>query len=100
MRLESNPTLDCKIKAVNPPFCSVSTPRGGKDLRRDGAVNPKTAREGVPRLTSASEWNAAQLSERLRNELSRTAWARLVRAAARQGTSVEQLLRAGLSEVV
>jgi hypothetical protein len=100
MRHEANPGLDCKIKAVNPPFRFVSTPRGGKDLRRDGAVNLKPAREGVPRLTSASEWNAERLSERLRNELSWTAWARLVRAAARQGTSVEQLLWAGLSGVV
>jgi hypothetical protein len=100
MRLDSNPALDCKIKAVNPPFRFVSTPRGRKDLRRDGAVNLELAREGASGLTPASQWSPEQLSERLRTELSRRAWARLVRAAARQGKSVEQLLRACVSEIV
>jgi hypothetical protein len=99
MRLESNPTLDCKIKRVYPAFRSVSTPRGTKDLPVVGPVNPETAPGMADGCASASEWSAENLSERLRSELTPRAWNRLVRAAAGRGTTVEQLLRSLLSEV-
>ena len=86
---------DCKLKAVNPPVRSVSTPRGRKDLRVVGRVNPEPAN----RSASVTDWTAERLSERLRIELSPRAWTRLVRAASRHGASVEQLLRSALSEV-
>ena len=103
MRLEPNPartTHCCKIKAVNPPFRSVSTPRWGKDFHVLGAVNPELARGSAPGCRSASEWSPEQLSEKLRTELDKSAWDRLVRAAASQGTSVDQMLRAGRLEAV
>ena len=86
---------DCKLKAVNPPFRSVSTPRGRKDLRVVGRVNPEPAN----RSASVTDWSAERLSERLRIELSPWAWTRLVRAASRHGAGVEQLLRSALSEI-
>lgn len=89
----------CKIKAVNPPFRSVSTPRRTKDLPVVGPVNPATALEPARQPASAPEWSAENLSERLRIELAPGAWKRLVHAAQERGTSVEQLLRSGLSEV-
>ena len=81
MRLEPNPartTRCCKIKAVN----------------------PELARGSAPGCRSASEWSPEQLSEKLRTELDKSAWDRLVRAAASQGTSVDQMLRAGRLEAV
>ena len=42
---------DCKLKAVNPPFRSVSTPRGRKDLRVVGRVNPEPANRSHPSPT-------------------------------------------------
>jgi len=102
MHPEPNPAQTirrCKIKRVNPAFRSVSTPRWGKDFREVGPVNPELARGSAAGRRSASEWNPEQLSERLRKELTPSAWNRLVRAAASQETSVDQMLRAGLSEV-
>jgi hypothetical protein len=89
----------CKIKAVNPPFRSVSTPRSTKDLPVVGPVNPATAREPAKQPGLASEWSPERLCERLRIELAPGAWKRLVHAAEGRGTSVEQLLRSALSEV-
>src|SRR5712691_4302772 len=99
MRLEPNPARTirrCKIKPVYPAFRSVSTPRRGKDLPVGGLVNPETARCTAEGCASASEWRAENLTERLRSELSPSAWNRLVRAAAGRGTSVPQLLRSSL----
>jgi hypothetical protein len=94
------PTTErCKIKAVNPPFRSVSTPRCTKDLPVVGPVNPARALGSAEQPASASEWSAERLSERLRIELAPGAWKRLVHAAEGRGTSVEQLLRSALSEV-
>lgn len=92
-------TADCKIKAVNPPFRSVSTPRCTKDLPVVGPVNPATALGQAQTPASASEWSAERLIERLRMELAPGAWKRLVHAAEGRGASVEQLLRSTLSEV-
>jgi len=55
---------DCKLKAVNPPFRSVSTPRGRKDLRVVGRVNPVSA----ARPASLTDWCAERLRERFRIE--------------------------------
>ena len=102
MRLDPKPSQRlrvCKIKAVNPPFRSVSTPRGTKDLPVVGPVNPATACRPAPGPASASEWSAESLGERLRIELPPGASKRLVHAAEGRGASVEQLLRLGLSEV-
>jgi hypothetical protein len=96
MRLEPNParpTQRCKIKAVNPPFRSVSTLRCTKDLPVGGPVNPATALGPAQQPASASEWSAERLSERLRIEFAPGAWKRLVHAAEGRGTSVKQLLR-------
>ena len=91
-------TRDCKVKAVNPPFRSVSTPRGRKDLRVVGRVNP-SARARAPRLRlDLSEWNARRLARKLEEELSRGAWQRLSTIATNRGRSVAQLLETGLSE--
>jgi len=102
MDLTPNPartTPRCKIKAVNPPVRSVSTPRGQKDLPAPGPVNPEGS-NGRPRgSASTSEWSAERLCERLRMELAPSAWERLVEAAERRETTVEQILRTGLSEV-
>ena len=92
-------TPRCKIKAVNPPFRSVSTPRGTKDLPVVGPVNPAVVHGLLQRPSSASEWSAERLTERLRIELGPGAWRRLEGAAGRVGGSVEQLLQRGLSEV-
>jgi len=96
---ETTPTArDCKVKAVNPPFRSVSTPRGRKDLRVVGRVNP-AARAGAPRLRlDLSEWNARRLARMLEEELSRGAWQRLSTIATNRGRTVAQLLETGLSE--
>ena len=102
MRPEPNPAQTirrCKIKRVYPAFRSVSTPRRAKDLPVGGPVNPETAVGTAEGCAPASEWSAENLSERLRSELTPRAWNRLVRLAACRGTSVEQLLRSGLSEV-
>jgi len=89
---------DCKLKAVNPPFRSVSTPRGRKDLRVVGRVNPD-ARAGTPRLRlDLSDWNARRLARRLEEELSRDAWQRLSALATNRGRTVAQLLEQALSE--
>ena len=89
----------CKIKRVDPPFRSVSTPRGPKDLHVSGRVDPETAVGTAEGGDSVSEWSAENLSKRLRSELTPRAWNRLVRGAACRGTSVEQFLRSMLSEV-
>jgi hypothetical protein len=89
---------DCKLKAVNPPFRSVSTPRGRKDLRVVGRVNP-AARHRAPRLRlDLSEWNARRLARRLQEELNPDAWQHLSAVAMRRGGTVAQLLEQGLSE--
>jgi len=91
-------THDCKLKAVNPPFRSVSTPRGRKDLRVVGGVNPD-ARARTPRLRLAlSEWNARRLAKRLEKKLSRDAGQRLSALATNRGSTVAQLLEHALSE--
>ena len=103
MRLEPKPAQPirrCKIKPVYPAFRSVSTPRWRKDLRVVGLLNPETALGTAESCAPASERRAEDLAERLRSELSPRAWNRLVRASEDRGTSVEQLFRAGLSEVV
>ena len=56
----------CKIKAVNPPFRSVSTPRSTKDLPNLGPVNPGGALGKPSEAAPASDWNAERLCERLR----------------------------------
>lgn len=89
----------CKIKAVNPPFRSVSTPRSTKDLPKPGPVNPGASLESTSGSAAASEWGVQHLCERLRMELAPGAWKRLVRAAKRRGTTLEQFLDSGLSEV-
>jgi hypothetical protein len=89
----------CKIKAVNPPFRSVSTPRSTKDLPKPGPVNPSGPLGSTSGSSAASEWEAGRLCARLRLELAPAAWNRLVRAAQRRGATLEQLLDAGLSEV-
>jgi hypothetical protein len=89
----------CKIKAVNPPFRSVSTPRSTKDLPVVGPVNPGSPLARPSQAASASDWDAARLCERLRFELDSGAWERLVQAANRRGATLEQLLQDGLSEV-
>ena len=91
-------TRDCKVKAVNPPFRSVSTPRGRKDLRVVGRVNP-AARHRAPRLRlDLSEWNARRLARRLQEELNPDAWQHLSAVAMRRGGTVARLLEQGLSE--
>jgi len=101
MRLEPKPTQttsDCKLKAVNPPFRSVSTPQGRKDLCVVGRVNP-AARHQAPRLRlDLSEWNARSLARRLQEELNPDAWQHLSAVAIRHGGTVAQLLEQGLSE--
>jgi hypothetical protein len=102
MYLDPNPTQQtpiCKIKAVNPPLRSVSTPRGTKDLPVVGPVNPKTALGPPSEPGSASEWSAERLGERLRLELTPRSCGRLVRAGTSRGASVEDILRSALSEV-
>jgi hypothetical protein len=102
MLLTLNPsetTPLCKIKAVNPPFRSVSTPRGTKDLRRSRSANPARGLGASSGLSSALEWSAESLAKRLRTELAPRAWKRLVQAAERRDATVEQLRRWGLSEV-
>ena len=89
----------CKIKAVNPPFRSVSTPRSTRDLLRPDPVNPSSPLACTSESSAASEWDAGRLCARLRMELPPGAWNRLVRAAKRQGATLEQLLDSGLSEV-
>ena len=89
---------DCKIKRVYPAFRSVSTPRGRKDLRVVGRVNP-AARHRAPRLRlDLSEWNARRLARRLQEELNPDAWQHLSAVAMRRGGTVAQLLEQGLSE--
>jgi hypothetical protein len=101
MSLDPEParrTRDCKLKAVNPPFRSVSTPRARKDLRVVGRVNP-AGRPRPPRLRlDLSEWNARRLARQLEQELSRDAWQRLSALATDRGSTVAQLLETGLSE--
>ncbi len=98
---ETAPTIPrCKIKPVYPAFRSVSTPRRTKDLPVVGPVDPETALGMAEGCASTSGWNAESLSARLRRELPSRAWNRLVRLAACRGTSVEQLVRATLWEVV
>ncbi len=102
MRLDPKtaPTTErCKIKAVNPPFRSVSTPRRTKDLRAVGPVNPDSTAGALSVGADISDWNPQKLTERLRTELAPNAWKRLVCAAASHQTSVEQLLGSSLSEV-
>jgi hypothetical protein len=89
---------DCKLKAVNPPVRSVSTPRARKDLRVVGRVNPDACAP-TPRLhLDLSEWNARRLAKRLEEELSRDAWGRLSELATHRGSTVAQLLEHALSE--
>jgi len=89
---------DCKLKAVNPPFRSVSTPRGRKDLRAVGRVNPDACAR-TPRLRhELSEWNARRRAKKLEEELSRHAWQCLAALATNRGSTVAQLLEYALSE--
>ena len=89
---------DCKLKAVNPPFRSVSTPRGRKDLRVVGRVNPDACAR-TPRLhLDLSEWNARRRAKKFEEELSRDAWQRLSALATNRGSTVAQLLDHALSE--
>jgi hypothetical protein len=89
---------DCKLKAVNPPFRSVSTPRGRKDLRVVGRVNPDACAR-APRLRhELSEWIARRLAKKLEAELSRDAPQRLSALATYRGSTVAQLLEHALSE--
>jgi len=101
MRLDpetARKTHVCKLKAVNPPFRSVSTPRARKELRVVGRVNPTPgARRRRPRF-DLSEWNARRLARKLQEQLSREAWERLFVLAKRRGSSVEELLEDGLWE--
>jgi hypothetical protein len=102
MHLQPNPsqtTPFCKIKAVNPPFRSVSTPRGTKDLPAVAAVNPPTGRGRPVAAASCWESSANRPRERLRKELSPGAGQHLLRAVDSAGMSLERLLRTGLSEV-
>src|SRR5262245_42564933 len=89
---------DCKLKAVNPPVRSVSTPRGRKDLLELGRVNPTTRAQPHRLRFDLSEWGARRLAKRLRKELSRDAWQRLATLAVSRGSTVEELLEDGLSE--
>jgi len=93
---ESN--RDCKLKAVNPPFRSVSTPRGKKDLRVVGRVNPSSRTRPPRRRLDLSEWNARRLAKKLEEELSRDAWLRLSALATSRGRTVTQLLEQAVSE--
>lgn len=55
MRTYPNPTPAtwlCKIKAVNPPFRSVSTPRHDKHFRGFDRVNPQPCHR--PRVASVA----------------------------------------------
>ncbi len=89
---------DCKVKAVNPPFRSVSTPRGRKDLRVVGRVNPDACVRS-PRLhLDLPEWNARRLAKRLEKELGRDAWQCLSALATDRGSTVAQLREQALSE--
>ena len=91
-------TRDCKLKAVNPPFRSVSTPRGRKDLPELGRVNP-AGTDGARRSRfDVSEWGARRLARRLRRELNASAWLRLSAVATERGSTIEELLERGLSE--
>ena len=101
MSLEPEParkTRDCKLKAVNPPVRSVSTPRGRKDLRERGRVNPASEARASRSRFGPSEWGARRLTKRLRRELNRFAWLRLSAVATKHGSTVEKLLERGLSE--
>jgi hypothetical protein len=91
-------TRDCKLKAVNPPVRSVSTPRGRKDLPERGRVNPASAAQAPRRQLGTSDWDARRLAKRLRRELNRFAWSRLSAVASEHGRSVEGLRERGLSE--
>jgi hypothetical protein len=102
--MRPNPNLapgfpNCKIKRVNPAFRSVSTPRCTKDLPVVGPVNPTLSLGWPCEPSSAAEWSPERLCKRLRIELAPGAWERLIRAAGCRGLTLEQLLRAGLSEV-
>jgi hypothetical protein len=89
---------DCKLKAVNPPFRSVSTPRGRKDLRVVGRVNPDACAR-TPRLhLDLWDWNARRRAKRLEAEPSRDAWQRLSALATNRGSTVAQLLEQTFSE--
>jgi len=90
--------LDCKLKAVNPPFRSVSTPRARKDLRVVGRVNPDTGAPALRLRLDFSEWNARRLAKRLEEEPSRDAWRRLSAFAIKRRSTVAQLLEQALSE--
>src|SRR5207249_10248947 len=89
---------DCKLKAVNPPFRSVSTPRGRKDLRVVGRVNPAARHRAARLRLDLSEWNPRRLARRLQEELSLDAWRRLMALATSRESTVAQLLEQGLSE--
>jgi len=87
--------FDCKLKAVNPPFRSVSTPRARKDLRVVGRVNPASA-AGPASLT---DWCAERHRERFRIETTSRADSDAVRGASRVGACVAQVLRSASSEL-
>lgn len=102
MRLDPHPSQQtplCKIKAVNPPCRSVSTPRETKDLPVGGPVNPTTALGPTLEPRSASAWRAKRLGERLRLELTARSSMRLVPAGMSQGASVAYVVRSALPEV-
>jgi len=94
----SQTIADCKLKAVNPPFRSVSTPRGRKDLRVVGRDNPNACAR-TPRLRhELSELNARRRAKRLEKELGRDAWQCLSALATDRGSTVAQLREQALSE--
>jgi len=89
---------DCKIKPVYPAFRSVSTPRGRKDLRVVGRVNPDACSRTARLHLDLSEWNARRLAKRLEEEVSRDAWQRISALATNRGRRVAQLLEHAFSE--
>jgi hypothetical protein len=91
-------THDCKLKAVNPPFRSVSTPRGRKDLRVVGRVNPPARTRSPRRRPDLSKWNVRRLAKKLEDELSRDALRRPSALATKRESTVAQPLEQALSE--
>jgi len=89
---------DCKLKAVNPPFRSVSTPRARKDLRVVGRVNPDTGARALRLRLDFSESNARRLARRLPQEPNPDASQRLSMIATEHGRAGAQFPRHGLSE--
>jgi hypothetical protein len=103
MRLEPNPartTRCCKLKAVNPPFRSVSTPRWRKDLRVVGLVNPAPSHRAPRLCLNLSEWSARRLAGRLQEHLSSDPRQRPSALARSLGSTAERTLEKGLLEAL